>query len=232
MQTEINSSVIKQYGFDGGASVVGIAAASDFTHAPDGFKPTDVLENCLSVIVLGIPFSRETLDLGSLEYTQCRNAILTKMTDVAKIVAKRITKESGHKAKAISATGGKWAEGDGRKEHFGYISLKHAAELAGLGVITRNYLLTSPEHGNLLWFSAVLTDAGLTPDEKLQRGDFCENCNRCVESCPSGALDNPASFGRKQCDRFFVMENKRFVIKCFRCRAVCPYRFGHDNCGN
>lgn len=73
--------------------------------------------------------------------------MFTKMTDIAKKVAKRI-KADGYKSKAISASGGKWVEGDGRKKQFGYISLKNAAELAGLGVIVKNYLLTNPEYGN------------------------------------------------------------------------------------
>lgn len=221
MRTELNSEIVKQYGADAGASVVGIATASDFSLAPDGFKPSDVLEGCRSVIVLGVPFPPEALDMNPPEYTALRNAALTNMTGIAKALAKRITKESGHKAKAISASGGKSVDG----KHCGHISLKHAAELAGIGVITRNYLLTSPEYGNLLWLSAVLTDAELILDEKLQF-NICKNCNQCVEACPSGALDNPERFGRKECGKFFVIEDKKLVIKCFKCRSVCPYRFG------
>jgi len=226
MKTEINSSIVKEYGMAAGADVVGIAASSAFETAPDGFKPTDVLENCTSVIVLGAAFTRETLNLTPPEYTEYRNVFVAKMTDMAKAVARRITKESGYKAKAISATGGKWVDG----KQYGHISLKHAAELAGLGVITRNYLLTSPEYGNLLWLSAVLTVANLTPDEKSQV-NFCEGCNICVEACPSGALDNIESFGKSECSKNFVIENKKLVIKCFECRSVCPYRFGKYETG-
>ena len=223
MKTEINSSIIKRYGIDAGATEVGIAASKDFSLAPDGFKPTDVLNGCLSVIVLGAPFPPDALSMEPPEYTELRNAFLTKMTDIANVVAKRITKESGYKTKAISASGGKTFEG----KLFGHISLKHAAELAGIGIIARNNLLTSPKYGNLLWLSAVLTDAELLPDEKLQY-DICDRCNKCVDACPSGALNNPVLFGKKDCGKFFVIENKKFVIKCFSCRAICPYRFGNS----
>lgn len=47
---------------------------------------------------------------------------------------------------------------------------------------------TSPGYGNLLWFSAVLTDAELSPDEKL-RYDICDVCKKCVAVCPSRILD-------------------------------------------
>jgi len=223
MKTNLTSDIVKKYGTDAGANMVGIAAASDFGLAPEGFKPTDVLPECLSVIVLGAAFSPEVLS-DAAEYTESRNATTTAMSDMAKEVAKRI-KANGCKVKVISATGGKWVDGDGRKEQFGHISLKHAAEIAGLGVIGKNYLLTNPQYGNRLWLSAILTDAELMPDEKIQF-DMCGNCNKCVESCPAGALDNIASFGRKGCSKFFTIENKKFLIKCFLCRTVCPYGLG------
>lgn len=223
MKTEINSSIVKKYGTEAGANVVGIASSKYFMQAPDGFLPTDVLPECASVIVLGVTFPSEVLN-DIAEYTASRNAMLTAMTDMAKAVAKRI-KADGYAAKAISAAGGKWVDGDGRKEQFGYISLKHAAEIAGLGVIGKNYLLTNPQYGNLLWLSAVLTNAELTPDEKIQLS-ICQNCNQCVEACPVGALDDLAAFGKKACSNHFKIENKKFVIKCFLCRKICPYALG------
>jgi epoxyqueuosine reductase QueG len=219
---ELNSEIVKEYGLTAGASVVGIAASKDFGLAPDGFKPSDNLEGCLSVIVLGAPFPQEALTtMSTVEYTEIRNAMLVKMTIIAKEVTKRI-KAKGYKAKAISASGGKFIDG----RHYGHISLKHAAELAGLGLINRNYLLTNPQYGNLLWFSAVLTDADLTPDKKAQH-KLCNNCNRCVETCPSGALNNSNSFGPKQCDKVCIkIVNRKMELTCFLCRKVCPYRFG------
>ena len=223
MATELNSAIVKEYGVQAGANVVGIAAAKDFGMAPDGFRPTDVLPECLSVIVLGGASPPEVLN-DAAEYTANRNAMIAEMTDVAKKVAKRI-KADGCKSKAISAIGGKWVDGDDRKYHFGYISLKHAAEIAGLGFIGKNYLLTNPQYGNLLWLSAVLTDAELAPDEKAQSA-MCGNCSKCVEACPVGALDDRASFGKKGCASFFAIEDKKLKIKCFLCRTVCPYCFG------
>jgi epoxyqueuosine reductase QueG len=166
MATELTSTTVKEYGISAGADIVGIAASKDFGMAPDGFKPTDVLPECLSVIVLGSASPREALN-DITEYSANRNAMLTAMTDMAKKVEKRI-KAGGYKTKVISAAGGKWVDvnGDGRKEQFGYISLKHAAEIAGLGVIGKNYLLTNPQYGNLIWLSAILTNAELTPGHR------------------------------------------------------------------
>lgn len=227
MATELTGVRAKEYGICAGASVVGIAAARDFSLAPEGFRPTDVLPECRSVIVLGTAFSPEAFH-DRAGYTESRNTMLTAMTAMAKEVAKRI-KADGYKSKAISAAGGKWVDVDGRKEQFGYISLKHAAEIAGLGVIGRNYLLTNPQYGNLLWLSAVLTDAALMPDDKAGF-DLCDGCSLCVEACPAHALDDLACFGKKGCSNYFTIEDRKFTIQCFLCRTVCPYAYGIQRC--
>ena len=56
MLNELSSEMVKEYGLKAGASVVGIAASKDFHLAPEGFKPSDNLEGCRSVIVLGASF--------------------------------------------------------------------------------------------------------------------------------------------------------------------------------
>jgi len=175
------------------------------------------------VIVLGSPFPREAI-LGDPDgYIDIRNAVNEKMNGIEKDVAKRI-KSEGYKVKTISGLGGKWVNG---RSH-GHISLKHAAELAGLGIIGKNYLLINPEYGTLLWFGAVLTDANLVPDEKAQY-DLCNDCNICIDMCPSKALGDRASFGKEECiGKMFKMVNKKWKINCFLCRKVCPHRFGID----
>lgn len=223
MKKEISSLIVKEYGLEAGANVVGIASSKDFGSAPVGFKPNNVLPECSSVIVLGTTFPPEVLD-DIAEYTASRNSMLTAMTNMAKVVAKRM-KADGYQTKVISAAGGKWVDGEGRKEQFGYISLKHAAEIAGLGVIGKNYLLTNPQYGNLLWLSAVLTNAVLIPDKRAIF-TLCDDCNKCVEVCPVGALDDLTSFGKKGCSSHFKIENRKFSIKCFLCRKICPYSTG------
>jgi len=193
MTNDLNSETVKGYGSSAGAKAVGIAASKDFHLAPDGFRPADIMEGCLSVIVLGSPFPREAILGDTTGYIDIRNAMNERMGEIAKAVAKQI-KSDGYKARDISGMGGKWVDG---MTH-GHISLKHAAELAGLGVIGRNQLLINDEYGSLLWLSAVLTDAALTPDEKA-RYSVCDNCSICVEMCPSKALDDPDSFGKKVC---------------------------------
>ena len=231
--------MVKEYGLNAGASVVGIASAKDFSSAPEGFNPIDAMEGCLSVIVLGSPIPKEAiLADDTVGFIDVRNTVNKKINDITKDVEKWI-KGRGYKAQAVVGMSGKWVERDGRKVQVGSISLKHAAELAGLGVIGRNYLLINPQYGNLLWFSAILTNLDLTPDQRFVAGtsnlknfdyNFCDGCSICVEACPSGALDNyPVTFDRKKCDgTMFKMIDKKWEIMCFLCRKMCPYCLGTD----
>ena len=213
---EMNSEIVKQYGLNAGASVVGIAASKDFGLAPEGYKPSDKLNGCRSVVVLGAPFPKEALSKNTVEYTEIRNEMVKKIDSIAKEVAKQI-KGRGFQTKVTGSVGA--------KGYSGPISLKHAAELAGLGVINRNYLLTNPEYGNLLFFSAVLTDADLIPDKKT-KNKICDNCKKCVKACPAKALDNPDLFSKEKCAKVCIGFNGKLEFKCFLCRKICPYRFG------
>ena len=221
IRAEINSEKVKGYGSEAGGAVVGIASSGDFGPAPEGCRPSDALEGCLSVIVIGIPFPREALTDDTVEYVERRDALVRIIKDVTEKVTKRI-KADGYKARDVSSLGGRWVDG----QSYGMISLKHAAELAGLGVIGKNYLLTNREYGNLLWFGAILTDADLVPDKRVEYA-ICDGCSICVEACPAGALNDPASFDRKECARTcFKMEGGKWKIRCYLCRKVCPHRFG------
>ena len=227
---ELTSETVKEIGQIAGADIVGIAAAHEFSSAPEGFRPFDYLDECLSVVVLGCSFPKEALLKTPKEYKVMRDEITIKMSNLAKEVKQQI-KLKGFKAKSISSTGGKWIECNlnESKDLFGHISLKHAAELAGLGVIGRNYLLTNAEYGNLLWFSAVLTNADLIPDKKVQN-TICDDCNKCVVACPSKALDNKSSFGKKGCSSaMYKMVDGKWEFNCFLCRKICPNRFGKIN---
>ena len=44
---------LKSFALDGGALVCGVADARDFTEAPEGFRPRDLLPGARSVVVVG-----------------------------------------------------------------------------------------------------------------------------------------------------------------------------------
>jgi len=113
----------------------------------------------------------------------------------------------------------------------GIVSLKHAAVLAGLGYMGRNTLLITPEYGNMVWLTAVLTDLELDPDETID--DRCpEDCYLCIENCPANALKKDSlEMDQGACwnHAFRTNEGENFYIKCHKCRTICPRCLGNKN---
>jgi len=205
-----------------GADLIGIAPVERFTEAPEGFSPSDVLSSCKSVIILLCEFPKDAIEKSTREYTDIRNNMVEKMDHMAENIS-QIIRENGEEAIPIpSVSGCKWNNGRARAA----ISLKHAAVLAGLGKIGRNYLLTNDKYGNLLWLSGIVTSAEFSPSPLVDY-IICQKCNQCVDNCPSSALDNELLFGQRECyDTCYILTDSVLELKCFNCRKVCPARYG------
>ena len=79
---------------------------------------------------------------------------------------------------------------------------------------------------NLLWFTAVITSLELEPDP-LATYQVCNNCNLCVDLCPSGALADENNFSQKGCRKVCYITVKGVLeLRCWQCRNVCPYKHG------
>jgi epoxyqueuosine reductase QueG len=82
----------------------------------------------------------------------------------------------------------------------GHLSFKHAAVSCGLGQIGRSNLLLTPEFGPHQRLCAVITEAKLEPDPKVEHELCIEGCTKCEKACPVGAL----SGGEYDVDPCFV----------------------------
>ena len=79
---------------------------------------------------------------------------------------------------------------------------------------------------SLLWFTAVITSLELEPDP-LATYQVCNNCNLCVDLCPSGALADENNFSQKGCRKVCYITVKGVLeLRCWQCRNVCPYKHG------
>lgn len=67
------------------------------------------------------------------------------------------------------------------------ISHKAAATCAGLGWVGRHGLLIHSEHGPLMTWATLVTDAPLSPANPVTEGR-CGDCTECVEACPGKAI--------------------------------------------
>lgn len=64
------------------------------------------------------------------------------------------------------------------------------AVLAGLGELSRQNRLITPEFGPMVRVFKMITDLPVTVDKPIDAGiiEFCRHCKKCAEACPAGAL--------------------------------------------
>jgi ferredoxin len=103
---------------------------------------------------------------------------------------------------------------------------------AGLGEIGRMGLLMTPELGPRVRISVVTTDLPLVTD-RCDRDptviEFCRQCKKCAEACPSRAIsfDDRAEIDGAR--RWQINQEKCYTYwsavgtDCGRCVKVCPY---------
>lgn len=113
---------------------------------------------------------------------------------------------------------------------------KLLAVCSGLGHYGRNNLCYINGMGSYLCFASFLTDIQVDGDSWADMGrlERCENCDLCVQNCPSGAI-NKESFliNAERCLTFYnegkgifpkwIQSNwHNCLIGCLSCQEICP----------
>lgn len=108
------------------------------------------------------------------------------------------------------------------------------AKAAGLGWIGKNSLLLSKDHGSYVFIGELITDLVLSYDEPFS-GDYCGNCTRCMDACPTQAIVFPRIVDARRCISYHTIENKEEappelranfrnrIFGCDICQDVCPW---------
>jgi epoxyqueuosine reductase len=121
---------------------------------------------------------------------------------------------------------------------------KALAVRAGLGWFGKNTLLIHRKFGTFTLLSGVLTTVDIkekTLDLRLPR---CGTCTRCLDSCPTGALESPYHLNAEKCLSNHLIESKTplpshikernpgYIFGCDICQDVCPHnmRKAPSNC--
>lgn len=109
---------------------------------------------------------------------------------------------------------------------------------AGLGFFGKNNLLINEEYGSYIFLGSLLTNLELEPDVPLNK--TCLECNRCLNSCPTGALTEMGLLDSKKCLSYLTqkrgeltMAEKELMNNCLYgcdiCQRVCPYNKRNNN---
>ena len=112
---------------------------------------------------------------------------------------------------------------------------KSFATSSGMGFMGKNTMLIRPGHGSYFYLAEILTTANLEflPIEPME--NQCGTCKRCIDFCPTGALEKPFYLDASKCISYLTIEHKggtqpdmgRKMGNCFfgcdRCQEVCPF---------
>jgi epoxyqueuosine reductase len=113
---------------------------------------------------------------------------------------------------------------------------KSWAALAGLGWIGKNTLLIHPKLGSYLFLGEVLINqkTGRSP---APLPNYCGNCTRCLDACPTQAFQKPHQLDSNRCISYWTLEKRgelpmtqldrkkigSWVAGCDVCQEVCPF---------
>lgn len=118
---------------------------------------------------------------------------------------------------------------------------KQLAQRAGLGKIGHNTLLLT-EKGSYVFIGEIFTSLVLEYDQPLEK-EFCLHCNRCVDACPTKALQSPYTLNTNACIAYQTIENKEdimpfvrenlkeYVYGCDFCQRACPVNARREKSG-
>lgn len=105
------------------------------------------------------------------------------------------------------------------------------ARRAGIGWQGKNCSIIHPDYGSWIFIGGIITDLELEPDKPIE--NRCGDCRRCIEACPTGALEEPYILNSSQClgyitlSKGYIEEEKRKKLGtrlwgCDTCQEVCP----------
>lgn len=104
---------------------------------------------------------------------------------------------------------------------------------AGLGWIGKNTNLIIPGKGSFFFLGEIVTTLALVYD--TPQPNRCGACTRCLDACPTGALERPHRLNAVKCLSYLTIEHKGEIppleasrlgnrlYGCDTCQAVCPW---------
>jgi len=108
------------------------------------------------------------------------------------------------------------------------------AKKSGLGWQGKNGNLIHPKNGSFFFIAELVLDLDLEPDGPIK--DYCGTCTKCVDACPTDALNQPYVVDGSKCISYLTIELKDaalpqefrgkmddWMFGCDVCQDVCPW---------
>lgn len=188
--------------------------------------PSRLLEDCRTIISLAYPYSPrkpctpEGLSVARYSEPQ-KGDYHNRLRNKAKGLAKGLQEQFPETRTRVCVDSAPILE-----RSFAYQS--------GIGFIGKNTQFIIPDHGSYLFLVEILTTAFLSFPEPALMESRCGSCTRCLDACPTGALEAPYRLNAAKCLSYRTIEQKGMVDKktgkqmgdcffgCDVCQEVCP----------
>ncbi len=109
------------------------------------------------------------------------------------------------------------------------------AQRSGLGWIGKNGNLIHKQSGSFFFIATLIIDVEMDYDDPVAK-DFCGNCTRCIDACPTEAIQPDKVINGSKCISYFTIELKdlmmpdevkgkfnNWMFGCDICQDVCPW---------
>ncbi len=105
---------------------------------------------------------------------------------------------------------------------------------SGIGWQGRHSVVINKETGSFFFIGVLILNIELDYDKPV-KADYCGNCRKCIDECPTGAINNNGTIDTRRCIANVTIENRgpipeeiipllgRRVYGCDKCQEVCPW---------
>lgn len=107
------------------------------------------------------------------------------------------------------------------------------AQKSGLGWMGKNGNIIHPKRGSFFFIAELILDLQLEADGPIK--DFCGTCTKCMDACPTDALNQAYVVDGSKCISYLTIELKEaipnefkgkmndWIFGCDVCQDVCPW---------
>ena len=167
------------------------------------FNPALLVEGTKSIVLFLVPFGQE-MEMGNPPYI----AQYARGKDYHKVIKERLfTILATLKERFPEISGRPFVDSAPVLER--YWSMR-----AGLGFIGKNNFLISPKCGIRNFICSLFLNVELPPPDAADRRErtqglpSCGACRRCLDACPTGALEAPFVLNANKCTSYLTIEKR------------------------
>jgi len=191
--------------------------------------PRQILPECESILVLGIPYSDPSRAPTPTGGKSGRVAAYAWGQDYHEALKARLVTLVAFIEEQVGQTvPNRWYTDSGP------LLERELAQRAGLGWIGKNSMLINTERGSYFLLAEILLGIQLEIDAP-QVTDHCGTCRRCLEACPTQCILPDRTLDAGRCISYLTIELKgalpaevrpqmgAWIFGCDVCQVVCPW---------